>query len=711
MPKPFRRLIMFLLAAAIVAAVPAAVSAAPQSSEKSMETALIAAKTLLKIDDSIYTDFTYSSSFSNYETMEGLIWSFTWSGADNAYINATVSEDGTLLYFWKYIFTSNNFGFAKISKGRAISIAGEFIRRAKPDSYSYYKAPADVSIRINDSEYRMSYCAEINGHSFNTAQINVSVNKFTGEITGYNTSNIEPGSFKFEDASKIISESAAIAAYVDKIGLPLEYKAYYNYDDGSFKISPVYLLNSGGNEYISAISGEVVKFVYDRGPQSAPAASAAKMMAAEDNALGGSSGSRASLSPAEIEAVEKVSSYISSEQALRKLLEAAELTDLDVNSFSERYISLNRDFNNRSRYFYNVNLFKNYGDQDTKDSDIMYIYGRVDAESGRVIQFSFNYFGVPVPVGNAYTEAKSAETVVAFLKKIAPAEFAKTKPEETSVNEAVSIDYRKEYYYSYIRYENGIAFRDNRINVSFNPNTGKITSYALNWFDNATFPSISNVMTPQRALSAYVTQVGSGTNYITVGEGKAALVYEFGYGYIDPFNGNALNYNGEKTADSVIKPDYSDVAGHWSEGVVKQLVDNGVYLWSGKFEPNKVMTELEFLQYLLLIEPYYYPPEPAEYFAQRGIDIAADPNKNLTRQEAVRIIVEYLGYGKLAKQSEWFVYPFTDRVSDEYKGYITICYMLGIINGSNGKFNASSNITRAQAAVILRNIITLKSGN
>jgi hypothetical protein len=35
--------------------------------------------------------------------------------------------------------------------------------------------------------------------------------------------------------------------------------------------------------------------------------------------------------------------------------------------------------------------------------------------------------------------------------------------------------------------------------------------------------------------------------------------------------------------------------------------------------------------------------------------------------------------------------------------------MLGIVTGDNGRFNASMNVTRAQAAVMLHNLILAKS--
>jgi hypothetical protein len=74
MKKTLKRTLMLILALAIAAASPLAASARTASPEESMETALIAVKTLINIDDDIFTDFSYSSSFSNFETREGLVW-------------------------------------------------------------------------------------------------------------------------------------------------------------------------------------------------------------------------------------------------------------------------------------------------------------------------------------------------------------------------------------------------------------------------------------------------------------------------------------------------------------------------------------------------------------------------------------------------------------------------------------------------------------
>jgi len=366
----------------------------------------------------------------------------------------------------------------------------------------------------------------------------------------------------------------------------------------------------------------------------------------------------------------------------------------------------------KDRFFYDVSMYK-YWDYSPENYDISGLYGRVDALTGRVLSFHIYYNNTPYPGDSSvWTEEKVGALVGDFLMKQAPDELALSKLENTYAPRIEPYGYSYgNYYFSYTRYANDVPFRDNGISVTFNQNIGKITGYSINWYDNISFPGIRDILSAQQSLEAYVGQQGSKLRYITTGDANASLVYDFGSRYmIDPFTGKAIEYTGQLLADDSLAPDYSDITGHWAQVYIEKLLDNGIYLWGGLFEPDKVMTELEFLQYIMLVEPPYIAYSDAlEFFAMRGVSVEASPDKTLTRQEAARIITEYLGYGKLAGQADWFVYPFADEVDPAYKGFITVCYMLGIVGGSNGAFNASASITRAHAAGLLHNLILAQS--
>ena len=703
---------MLLLAAVIAAAAPLTVFATEESGDQGMETALVAVKSLVDIDDEIFTEFSYSSSFSNHETREGLTWTFSWSDNISGYIYATATADGTLLQFNKFDRSHQSFGFAQIERSDAAVIASEFIEKANPATCSYYGAPSGATTGLNNNAYSLTYYAEVNGYAFDAAAITVNVDKFTGEVLGYNTRNVDPQRYRFDSATDIIDQSAAVAAYAEKIGLSLEYKGYF--ENGRITVFPAYLFNSHGDRFISAISGEVVGYVYDLGSGSTNASGTAGAPMAEEQEAdsvsddGGSS--RVNITPAERAAIEQASGFMTSEQALERLLEAADLVDLDLSTFNEQHISLDRDYINSARFFYDVNMFRH--DSESED-DIAGFFGRIEASTGRVLAFHLYYSGTPYGGEHDMTEEQVEAAVSAFLERMDAEELEKS---ELISRSSPSVDRygntRGNYSYNYVRYENDIPFRDNGINLIFNQFAGRVTSYSLNWYDDATFPDISGAMAPQQALAAYAALAGSKMKYITVGDGNAALVYDFGGGgYIDPFTGNALGRTGEPLTNMSETPAYRDIIGHWSERYVMRLLENGVYLWGDPFDPERQMTELEFLHYIMLIEGYTPSTRDVQsYYFVRGIEVEASEDRLLTRQEAARIIVEYLGFGALAHQPESYVYPFGDYVDDAYKCYITICYIMGIVGGDNGGgFAPLENITRAEAATLLHNLILAKS--
>lgn len=102
---------------------------------------------------------------------------------------------------------------------------------------------------------------------------------------------------------------------------------------------------------------------------------------------------------------------------------------------------------------------------------------------------------------------------------------------------------------------------------------------------------------------------------------------------------------------------------------------------------------------------FYY--KPIETALAKGV-IANDtdkirPDDNITREEAAIIMVNTLGYKKLAEQISYFNKPFADVTKNI--GYITIVKDLGIFNGEGGGFNPNGSLLREQAAAILIRLV------
>ena len=749
MKKMFRNLIMVTLAVVMAAAPLAVMAVSPPESEPviadesatsgtplappptspgihsniavdaGLEAAITAVRLLIDIDDSIFTDFSYSSTFTNWETQEGLIWNFSWSG-ENVGAWAVATEDGVLLSFNKFNFGTPSFGFADLSRDEAIGRATDFIRRAHPRYHQYFTIADDVITNLHSSNFTVVFNAQINGHAFPGAQVIVGVDKFTGEITSYSTSNISPIGFNFERADELISQAEAITAFAEKIGLSLEYRSTFDWVSGTHTVFPVYMMDFVARRFISATSGEVVEFVFDRGSDDmrdtmmlAPGVGApAPLMAMDAAVVMGEAQvtSPITLSPAERDAVERVAGFISSEQAVDKLFQVIDVDDLSMDVFDEHHVSLSRDFMDRERFIYSISLFRNIP-WDADGDEIRGVFGAVDATTGRVRSFNIMFSGNQImPMldeqEQAMSQAEVQAEVEAFLRRVAPIEFAQTRLDEEFASNLELMAMAGFSGFNYYRVENNIPFRDNSINVSFNRSAGMVMGFSLNWTDNVSFPSVSDALTPHEALSRFVSNNGSEIIYITTGEGNASLVFDFGSAMIDPFSGAVIDFAGTVMEDAAIYPDYSDVIGHWAERIVMRLLENGVYNWSGSFEPDRVMTELEFVSYIMLTEqPWMARQSPDSFLSQRGIDFNPG-DRPITRQNAAMIIVEYLGFGRLAQQPEFFVYPFNDLVEQDMRGYITIANMLGIVEGDAlGNFNPTNSVTRGAAAAMLYNLI------
>ena len=713
MSKIIRKaVILVVVISMIVGMSSGAFASATANRSTSMEAALLAVRRLINIDDDVYTEFEFHSFYSNFETREGLVWSFQWGDGENRVIFATVNEDGTVMGFDRFIWGDTpRFGFAQISRAQALAIGDEFIRNANPESYTFFINRSNVTVNINERDFHLTYTAEVNGHQFSAAQISIRVNKFTGEIMGFSNSFICPTRFNFSAADDIISESAAIAAHAEKIGLSLEYRTFFNFAERTVAVLPVYTFNAPGMSFISASTGEVVQFVFDRGNQ-------VEFARQEDDefALGlvpdAPAARAAGLSPVEIAAVERVGNLLTGQQALANLLEVAGVEDLDVDEFTQS-IRLTRDFFNEERYIYEIFMSRRGFEELARgEVPIESLSGMVDASTGRVLSFWSSYdFRAMAEFGEVqYTFAEAEEIAKNFLRAQAPTEFAGSRSE---TEEAPGImpflhSFGMNYNFSYTRFENDIPVRNNGLNVTVSPFTGRVTAYSLNWFENVEFRSVSNVLSVAEALAAFVRQNGTELYYITIGDSNAELVYGINnMSFVDPFTGKAIDFMGEPWVDTAIVPLFDDVIGHWSEEIVLKLLENGIYPWNGPFEPDRNMTQQEFLDLLMLLRPQSFHHFSHVVFS--GVDalnIDIQPNRILTRQEAARIVVEFLGYGNIAEHYEWFVFPFNDNVNDEFKGFITIAYMLGIVSGTgNGNFGANSNITRAQAAVMLHNLI------
>lgn len=705
--------------------------------ENQMKKALATAKTYIEIDEKIYTDFSYNV----YESDGKTNWSFNWNSSDNnSYIYISVVDEKLTSYNkYKYSVDGTVFAFAKVTKAEAESKAAEFLKKIQSKDADKFKIQSS-SIYYSSDSYNISL-VEYKGDYLNSAgnSVSIGIDKLTGEVTSYYNNNyygLENKEFVYQDSSKIITSEKAVKAYIEKIGLDLVYSHYYDYSTKTSNVFPVYRPKYYGNQYISAVTGEVIDIsnssnsiiAYGYGSsallrlQSLSYDKAAGVYMAED------SSSAVSYSDVEVSELEKIKNYITREKALEISLDIFKLSAEDMKNYTQ-YASLSKGYINQNQYVWNINFYS----EDTSRYYGGYYNISIDARNGNVISYSRYNYAAPVtrPVGVEETEedvAKGYKYTYEEAKKIALAEINKLSSysidnfELVEYSNSIPKEKASSYNFTWYRKVNGYLFDSNYITVSIDNTTGEINAYNIAWYEDIAFPEIKkdNILSQAEAFAkileyAEFIPVYAETEYNEEKNiSKLSLVYMLDvYSItIDPFTGDYLNYMG-KADSSELEPDYDDVVGHWSEKVVTTLVDNGIYVWGGKFEPEKAITTSEFITFIQFFTNinyrYYTSYEKLQKYITDDNNKASDEKSNatLTRQEAAKIICELLGYDRLMNKPEYLLYPFKGgNVNEEYKGYITLCHMLGIIEGSGGTYNATEILTRAEAAQLLYNLLT-----
>jgi hypothetical protein len=366
----------------------------------------------------------------------------------------------------------------------------------------------------------------------------------------------------------------------------------------------------------------------------------------------------------------------------------------------------------------NASLQKSYAEKDKYLWEIGFdeAYGTVNAKTGELV--SFYLYTEKSNKGTAsLSEAKAKEKAEAFLKKTAPEKFAESRFYERSgyiVYKPAANDVT-DYSFNYYRQVNGIDVIDNGFSVTVNKASGMITQYNCSWYDGVDFPAIDGVISEEAAFDFINGFTELDLMYAKVNEGETALVYDFlnsdGNYLIDPFTGARLEYDGTPYKDRSV-PEYTDISGHWAETTIQKLLENGYYLEGEKFNPGQKITQIGFLRYLYSPSQDSYDDEEFYKMLIRKKIVNEEekaPTAEITRQDAAKFTVRFLGLGKAALHPEIFVNPFTDKTSDGYKGYAAICYGLKIMQGDkSGRFNGTNTVTNAEAATIIYNTLQVK---
>lgn len=661
-----------------------------EEDSKGLEQAILDAKNIIKVPDK-YSDFTHYSS--ERETMDGKVrvWSLNWAEKEgnHGFVSASIGENGVLYEYNKYDGDTDKKGLAKVSKDTAKTAADEFLSKAVSAYASQMKQVTVDTNNYSNQEYNFVYQKFANEVPVNFVTVGIGVDKYTGEITSFNQNNPEIKGMEYPSLDNAITAAEAEKAYINKLGVNLKYYSSYDYKQKKMNVFAAYSIFDNKSQAIDAKTGEIIKLYSDdrvyRDKQDYAVGAATQSNMAKMNQ---------ELTKEETEAIKNVSNFISKEKAESILRNTSDIITSDK---KVKDVTLNKNYIN-DQYVWNIS-FDN-------------AYGEVDANSGEVLSLHcYDYDNI---AGSTVSKENAKNIAEEFLKKNAPNKFAQTKYKETEniMYKIAVVDEGNVESFNYARQVNGIEFTSNSLYVQVDKTKGKVIGYNNNWYDNITFPSVSEAMTKEAAFNKFKELKTFGMQYAMIDKNKAAVVYNFknsGENYlIDPVDGKRLDYNGQAYKENKI-PEYTDISGQWCEKMVKELLENGYYIEGDKFNPNMNITQINFLKYLYSpMQNNYNDDEFYDMLIQNGV-IKKDeksPQAFVSNQEAAKYVIRYLGHEKVAIHPEIFINPFKDNIDEKYKGYAAMCYALNIIKGDrNGNFNGTHSISNGEAAMIIYNLI------
>lgn len=644
-----------------------------------MEELIVAVKQIIEIPES-YTEFSYSSNTTEIFGKQITNWNFNWleSGDTGNNISVTIDNDKNFKSYNHYV-QSDKKGLGNISTQAAQKTALEFLNQVIP-LYSNRLKQIENNYYNSSNTYQFEYKLFVNDIQADFTSVTVNVDKYTGKVTSFNAVGLECKS-EYPAKANIIDIDKAKSNYLSKIGINLKYQSYYDYKNKKLNIFTAYSIDDT-NKFIDAKTGEPI-YIEPSFPE-LYALNSSRLSADSDESM-------PSLTKEELDAVLNNANLISKEKAESIFKETLNIEDSNLNN-----ISLNKSQIDNT-YIWDL-AFDN-------------IYGSIDAKTGELLSF---YYITNNEIQNNISEQDAYKLAQEFLTKITPNKFKQTKYKPTQKSNIQLRAKAKEYSFSFIRQVNGIDFADNSLNILVDGN-GKIISYNSTWYDIA-FPQISKKISSEDAFNVINKDFDFNLAYVILDDNSSiGLVYKFlnsNISYlIEPIDGNKIDYRGTKYKDNKI-PKYTDIDSHWCKPIVTKLLENGYYLEGDKFLPDQEITQIDFFKYLYSnTNSSYTDDEFYEMLINRKIIKKEEksPNSNIKFKDAAKFAVRYLNYEEIANNPQIFKNPFKDNISDEYLGYAAICYSLGIID--NTEFNENTNITKAQAAQIIYNILNIKINN
>ncbi len=167
---------------------------------------------------------------------------------------------------------------------------------------------------------------------------------------------------------------------------------------------------------------------------------------------------------------------------------------------------------------------------------------------------------------------------------------------------------------------------------------------------------------------------------------------------------------------------FTDIAGHWAKDNILVMYERGIIngFTDGTFRPENNVTRAEFIKMLvaaLKLEiggdvqfddvnagdwHYAYIATAFNKGIVNGVGTGFNPDGAITRQDASAIVYRAIMAGT---EADGVTFADDSQIADYAKAAVAALSANGIILGSDGYFNPTNNMTRAEAATIIQRIL------
>jgi len=254
--------------------------------------------------------------------------------------------------------------------------------------------------------------------------------------------------------------------------------------------------------------------------------------------------------------------------------------------------------------------------------------------------------------------------------------------------------------------------------TSYNAVCGK-TDNIVNAYKLLTLHKFDSIDGLKEAFEAAVVKIGKKTPTSSGGGGGGGTVIST----VKPSNTPVTVPN--KPSDSVKNDGFKDLDGYdWAKSNIEELYQKGIISGKGDgiFAPGDSITREEFVQMIVKAfdiideesnvefedveaDKWYYDAISKAVGAGIISGVSAKEfgtGKNIIRQDMAVIAENVLKLlGKIEEETDSSDFSDGEDVAEYAKKAVATLKLMGILNGSNGRFEPKRNMTRAEAAIIV----------